>query len=361
MKLFAKRCSFDHPFELRTFSSLQGIFKHSQTMAKTLLADRTPRLEHPNVLGTFNAISSMGFIVGPLIGGHVAMLENGFSKCTSIAAVIFFTCFVFVWIFVEEAPVRGGEDSAGKDTEQRESDTVARQRTPIKSENGSSPSPADGSTANERGDQSSSSPSFFDFLKLASASSIFDLLVIRFVMSFAMLIFRSNFGTMLEFRYGTTPKTNGYITSYNGILSACSGFLVGPLMSKVYNNNDTKMLLHSAVLLTLAILGITLSPSVFTLVLFIAPLSLGSAVSRVCVTNLTYNRGNKEERGMLQGIGNSLTSMSRMLAPLLGGFAQEVSIYGPGLLGVGCASIAVVAIHLSGRERETVAARKKAD
>lgn len=46
-----------------------GIFKHSQTVCRALLADITPPEERSQVFGTFNALSSMGFIIGPMLGG----------------------------------------------------------------------------------------------------------------------------------------------------------------------------------------------------------------------------------------------------------------------------------------------------
>lgn len=68
---------------------LTGLFKHSQSLTKSLLADITSKEEQSAVLGTFNAASSFGFIVGPLIGGHVAETSNGFQKVGLISAFVF--------------------------------------------------------------------------------------------------------------------------------------------------------------------------------------------------------------------------------------------------------------------------------
>ena len=77
-----------------------GIFKHSQSIAKTYLSDVSPSIDHPKVFGNFNAFSSLGFVIGPLIGGHLAMQSNGFSRVTTLTGFIFLINFFFVWLFV---------------------------------------------------------------------------------------------------------------------------------------------------------------------------------------------------------------------------------------------------------------------
>lgn len=298
------------------------------------------------------------------------MQENGFSKVTALGGCLFLLSFLFVWYFVdEETATLAGSSSEEidlsdeiKQEEETAPNSGPRKRTLALQENEEetklSCSPTN-AAVNGNVDGEKRKKDTFSFLKVASASSVVDLLLIRFILAFSMLMFRSNFTTMLEFRYGTTPKTNGYILSYNGLLSACSGFLVGPLMSRVYHNNDAKMLLHFSVLMTVSILCITFAPGISTLVLFIAPLSLSSAVSRVCTTNLTFKRSQEDEKGLLQGIGNSLSSIARMISPALGGLAQELSIYGPGSVGVALAGVGVLIMVVYPQDRPRVSRKDK--
>lgn len=53
---------------------LTGVFKHSQTMCRAVLVDITQAQDRSQVFGTFNATSSMGFIVGPMLGGKDLLL-----------------------------------------------------------------------------------------------------------------------------------------------------------------------------------------------------------------------------------------------------------------------------------------------
>ena len=53
--------------------ALAGVFKHSQTFCKALLCDDgvTSGVARSAALARFNGASSVGFIVGPIIGGHL--------------------------------------------------------------------------------------------------------------------------------------------------------------------------------------------------------------------------------------------------------------------------------------------------
>lgn len=71
------------------FHTCAGIFKHSQSFSKTYLADLVPEKERSLVLGHFNASSNIGFILGPMVGGHLAELPGGFQYVACITGVVF--------------------------------------------------------------------------------------------------------------------------------------------------------------------------------------------------------------------------------------------------------------------------------
>lgn len=335
-----------------------GIFKHSQSVAKTYLSDVSQSVDHPKVFGNFNAFSSLGFVIGPLIGGHLAMHSNGFRKVTILTGSIFVINFLFVWFFVTPVEQVKGQSSTRQEQVLSEDNSKRTINNKIADhQNGGLEKDTKNLTPRKSAETSSGVTSIY---KISSISSTLDLLVIRFVMGFSMLVFRSNLTSMLEFHFNTTPKTNGYIMSYNGLVGGFSGILVGQI-SKFYNHNDAKMLLHFSLILTASILGITFSPSIMFVAVFIAPLAVSSAVSRVCITNLTFRRGREDEKGVILGIGNSLLSFARMISPALGGVAQEVSVYAPGSIGALIAGTGVLTMVLFPPDRPTVMRDEKKD
>lgn len=46
-----------------------GVFKHSTTMCKAVLADVTPPPDRPQVMGKFSGAMGIAVILGPAIGG----------------------------------------------------------------------------------------------------------------------------------------------------------------------------------------------------------------------------------------------------------------------------------------------------
>ena len=69
-----------------------GIFKQSQELCRMCLTDIYPSEDRSKILGNFNAISSLGFIVGPIIGGHFADLHSGYVLNALTTASVFILC-----------------------------------------------------------------------------------------------------------------------------------------------------------------------------------------------------------------------------------------------------------------------------
>lgn len=71
------------------FSPVAGLFKHSLSICRALLSDLVSESERPLVMGHFNAASSVGFILGPVVGGYLTEHEGGFYTSSFACATIF--------------------------------------------------------------------------------------------------------------------------------------------------------------------------------------------------------------------------------------------------------------------------------
>lgn len=69
--------------------SVSGLFKHSLSICRALLSDLVSESERPLVMGHFNAASSVGFILGPVVGGYLTEHEGGFYTSSFTCAAIF--------------------------------------------------------------------------------------------------------------------------------------------------------------------------------------------------------------------------------------------------------------------------------
>lgn len=89
-----KRCTSDLETVTEHVSCpLVGIFKHTLSISRALLSDLVAEKERPLVIGQFNTASSVGFILGPMVGGYLTELDGGF----------YLTCFICFFVFILNA------------------------------------------------------------------------------------------------------------------------------------------------------------------------------------------------------------------------------------------------------------------
>lgn len=184
------------------------------------------------------------------------------------------------------------------------------------------------------------SKSFLQAARDINWTDLWDLYCIKFLLGASVIIFRSNFSLILIQKFQTSPITNGYIISINGIVSALVGFVAGNISD--YYSNNAKLVLHLAGLLFLTMVGLSVSFSIWLFSFFLIPLCCVSTITRVAATSLTLERGKKEEVGILMGFQQSCMSIARMIAPLVAGLSQEVTSSGPCIMGAVFALVAVV-------------------
>lgn len=177
-------------------------------------------------------------------------------------------------------------------------------------------------------------------------SEMGDVFLVRLLMALAVMLYYSNFGLALEERFGVRPKVTGYLISYGSALGALAGLVLGPLL-RLYRHNAPRLLLHSSALTCLLLLLFATAPTLGAAVVPSMLLSFSTAVGRTCITDLQLAAGGAQARGTLIGVGQSVTAVGRVVAPLLSGVAQEFSPCGPPSLGAALALVAVFIMLLN--------------
>uniref|UniRef100_A0A8C7WJC1 Major facilitator superfamily domain containing 9 n=1 Tax=Oncorhynchus mykiss TaxID=8022 RepID=A0A8C7WJC1_ONCMY len=275
-----------------------GLFKHSLSICRALLSDLVSEAERPLVMGHFNAASSVGFILGPVVGGYLTEHEGGFYTSSFTCAAIFLLNTGLVWLLPW-------------------SDAL----TP-------------------RANANYNSSAMGSKIRTVASSDMWDLFLVRLLMAIAIMLYYSNFSLAMEERFMLKPKATGYLISYSSTLGALAGCLVGPV-TKLYGNDMPALLLHSTVLTCCLILLYAMAPSVWHVLLSSTFFAISTTIGRTCITDLELQKGGAHASGTLIGAGQSVTAVGRVLAPLLSGLAQEFSPCGPPSLGVGLALAAV--------------------
>ncbi|GAB1609198.1 major facilitator superfamily domain-containing protein 9-like [Argonauta hians] len=296
-----------------------GLFKHSLNISKSFIADMVPESRQSSVLGTYNSFSSIGFIVGPTLGGHIAERPGGFFLMANLAGLIFVINAVIVWTLLPTArrPTRA---------KLQRLESVMSPRKLISDEINFNPS------------------GFFESMRRLDWRHLWDMFAIRFLLGFSIILFRSNLSVMLQSRFTISPRHMGYLVSFSGVVSTFTGFLVGTL-TKIYSNEPGLFLFMSVFqMLALFMLGISQSFAVF--IVFFGSLSLASSVMRVVGTRLMLRRGSQEGSGTLLGLSQSFMSIARMVSPVMSGILMEFDESIPSFLGAATTLLATTLIFL---------------
>lgn len=328
-----------------------GLFKHSLSICRALLSDIVSESERPLVMGHFNAASSVGFILGPVVGGYLTEHDGGFYTSAFTCAAIFVLNAGLVWILPWNETITNC-NGTNMNSSKACPDCC-----------NCSKSTQNGSHANRHHLQPTTEPdkthgglkwrgvsllqpvwrqlsSVGSRIHMVASSDMWDLFLVRLLMAIAIMLYYSNFSLAMEERFSVKPKVTGYLISYSSTLGALSGFLVGPV-THLYGNQMPALLLHSTVVTCSLIFLYATAPSVWQVLLTSTFFAISTSIGRTCITDLELQRGGVQASGTLIGAGQSVTAVGRVLAPLLSGLAQEVSPCGPPSLGVVLALAAV--------------------
>lgn len=296
-----------------------GILKHGLSVSKAYLADIASSKERQSVLGMFNACSSFGFIFGPLIGGYLADRDPSLQLSLLFGAGVFGLNSLLVAILVPSSSAHTG---------MHQNPMVMDKKSLVR-----------WIKANFNLRQIAKSLNVFEGLHWLE---MFDIIMVRFLMTLSVIIFRTNFTVFLEEHLQVSSTTFGQILSFNGITSAVASATSG-MISKFYSSH-VKQVLHFTLLLASSIACLTLAPNVSTIILLLIPLSLSTSNLRICLLSLMLQRGRDEEKGTIVGLANSMSSIGRMLAPSIVGVSQEYSVELAGYLSAVLALLAAVVV-----------------
>ncbi|XP_041127645.1 major facilitator superfamily domain-containing protein 9-like [Polyodon spathula] len=315
-----------------------GIFKHSLSICRALLSDLVSESERPLVMGHFNAASSVGFILGPVVGGYLTELKGGFYISSFVCSSIFILNAGLVWMlpwkdFIQEHKSISKDNDISIATKKEHSRDITN-----------------GNSVNAL--TVTSLKSFFQpacdqvvsvlqKIRVVACSDMWDVFLVRLFMGVSVMLYYSNFALALEERFSLKPKVTGYLISYSSTLGALVGILIGPV-TKLYHNNMYLMLLHSSIFTCSLMFIYAVATTVWLVVLCSTFFAVSTTVGRTCITDLELRRGGTQASGTLIGAGQSVTAVGRVVAPLLSGLAQEFSPCGPPSLGTVLALAAVL-------------------
>jgi MFS transporter, DHA1 family, tetracycline resistance protein len=270
---------------------LDGITAGNLTIAQAYISDVTDESNRAQGLGLIGAAFGLGFIIGPAAGG---LLSNyGFNIPALTAAGIAAVNLFLIWTVLPESL-----------TESFRNEMCGRER-----------------------------PAFsLDALLAALHRPVVGpLLMLRVLYGLAFAIFQSVF-SLYAAAIGLSAATTGYVLAYVGLLSVIvQAGLIGPLTRRFRENG---LIITGLWIMTGGLIAWACTGQLWLLFIVLLPLALSGGVLNTVIQSAISKSVSRSEIGGTLGLSVSLESVTRVIAPTLGGvLLQSYGSWAPGIFG----------------------------
>jgi len=281
--------------------AVHGMCAATVSTAQAYIADTTDESNRARGMGMIGAAFGLGFVIGPAIGGLLGRSDlrmPGF-----FAAALTFLNLIFAAIRLPES--HEPEPDARIDA----SVMVA----PIR-----------------------------DLPRQLFAHHLARLFSIGFLATFALAAFETTFAIMIPIVYGYGPAGIGTLLAFAGLMQALAqGYLIGKVVQRI---GEAKVLALGIVLFAIGLAPMANLPTLSTLLLALALLSIGYGFASPALASLISKQTERALEGEALGINQSASSLARILGPLAGGMALWLGTSAPY---VGGAAFALMAFILA--------------
>lgn len=256
---------------------IQGCLKHSQLLCKTLVNDQVPPDQQTAVYGRMNGFSSLSFVIGPIIGGHLMEKSEGFYSLTCYTSVIFLINALVVWTTVPNI-------------------TIKKERR-------------------------SASP--FNDLMEVNWKECWPAFSLKMLGAAALFAYFSSVGLAMNEKFNLSPSEAGYTGALQGLTGGITGFTAGKIENIFPTKNPFAKCFYSFILLGLGFIGLTLAPNIIIFMVAMIPISASSTLIRGFNNEIMYEQSSSDHKGLIAGAGASATAISRFVAPIVCGFIMD--------------------------------------
>jgi DHA1 family tetracycline resistance protein-like MFS transporter len=271
---------------------LDGLTGGNISVAQAYITDVTDEKERAKGLGLVGAAFGLGFIVGPLLGG--ALSTGGrYALPSFVAAGITLLNVLAIYFMLPESLT-----------------AEARERMALKTRNAIDPR---------------------DLLEALRRPVFGPLLQTRFFYGFAWALFTGTFGLFAQFSLKLKSDETGYLLGYVGLLVVLvQGVAIGRLTARYA---EPSLILSSVIIASLGLIGWAFSPSVPILLAVLAPLAYASGILNTVINSAITKAVSPEEIGGALGLAGALESLTRVISPIIGGYALErLGTWSPGVI-----------------------------
>ncbi len=273
-------------YAARFFSGLGSAFIVPPMMA--FVADITTYENRGRGMGLLGASMSLGFMIGPAIGGFLSKVSLQFPFYTATVAALA-AALISVFALPNPAP-----------------------RSTIKPE-----------TEQKR-------ENLFKQMKRSTRTPYFVMLIVMFVFSFGLANFQSTISLYLDHKYGSTPAQIAVVITVGGFVGVIAQTFV---INKLFNRfGEMRVILVNLIIVASAMIGIVFVNSFF-MILFVATIFFTAISLLRPAVNTLVSKLAGEEQGFAAGMMTAYMSLGNMVGPALAGILFDINIIYPYILG----------------------------
>ncbi|HNN13704.1 MAG TPA: MFS transporter [Anaerolineales bacterium] len=270
---------------------VDGLTGGNLSVAQAYISDVTDAQNRSKGLGMIGAAFGLGFIIGPATGGLLS--QWGYAVPGFVAAALSLSNLMLIYFWLPESL-----------------------------------------TEEKRAEMPDKKPAitFAALIRALTRPFTGALLTTRFFFGLAFAIFQTVFSLYALQKFNLQARDTGFILTYVGVLAVIvQGFLIGRLTKRY--REDT-LIFFSGILMTIALIGWALTPSVFWLLVVLTPTALSGGLLNTLLSSTLTKSVQPQEIGGILGLSSAIESSTRIIAPILGGYVlQAYGTWSPGAIG----------------------------
>ncbi|POM63462.1 Major Facilitator Superfamily (MFS) [Phytophthora palmivora] len=291
---------------------------HTLDIIKVAVTDGEEADKRSASIGRLNAAANAGFIIGPMVGGYVSSVPNGFNYTALLTTTLFGVNYCLVSLLYIDPRSQGFAPMVTAENEHKHHHVDWRHLL------------------------HNAWNKLLGFRNIVNESKPAQtLLVARLLLSMAAILCRTHFSVLLDEKFGMDSKDRGFVLSYMGLLGFLGSFSVG-LVTK-FVKSERLVLQLAAVIYVMTFLSLSSATTITTVYITLIPQVISISIIRASSVALQTTFVSQEHVGAFMGISSSLTSISRTVGPILSGWTYIASIDGPAY---GAACLAAVSAGL---------------
>lgn len=273
-------------FVARFFSGIGAAFLVPPMMA--FVADITTLEQRGRGMSLLGASMSLGFMIGPAIGGFLSKISLVFPFYFAAMAAIL-AAVISYFILPNPRPKVEAHNQVEKKRE-----------------------------------------SIFKQLKRSTKSSYFIMLIVMFVFSFGLANFQSTISLYVDHKYAYTPSQIAVIITVGGFVGVIAQtFVITPLFNKF---GEMRVIHVNLLVAAIAMIGILFVDTFATILLVATVFFTATSLLRPAVNTLVSKLAG-DEQGFAAGMMTAYMSLGNMVGPALAGVLFDINIIYPYIFG----------------------------